>query len=104
MKTKKEMKRRATPRTTRVVRPDSKGRITLGPWAKGVSSYIVHEDEDNRIVLEPQVEIPAREKWLFENPAALDRVRRGLDDAKAGRVQSLGDFAQYADDSDEPDE
>lgn len=46
------------------------------------------------------VEIPAREKWLFENPEAVASVRRGLADAKAGRTQSLGSFAKYAKEDD----
>jgi hypothetical protein len=78
------------------VRPDSKGRITLGKLAEGVSSYIVRADADGRLVLEPYAEIPARERWLFENKAARGQVLRGLADSAAGRVRSLGSFARYA--------
>ena len=46
------------------VRPDSKGRITLSKLTEGISSFNVSKDEDGRILLEPMVEIPAREKWL----------------------------------------
>jgi hypothetical protein len=42
------------------VRPDSKGRIALGAFAKGVSSFRVHKEEGGRVVLEPFVEIPMR--------------------------------------------
>ncbi len=83
------------------VRPDSKGRITLSKLTEGISSFNVSKDEDGRILLEPMVEIPAREKWLFENPEALASIRRGLADAKAGRVKSLGSFAKYATEDDE---
>lgn len=76
------------------LRPDSKGRITLGKLAEGVSSYKVTIGPHGRIVLEPFAEIPARERWLFENPEALRRVRKGLDDAAAGRLTSLGSFAR----------
>lgn len=55
------------------VRPDSKGRIFLGKIAEGVSSYTVITDH-GRIILEPNVEIPAKEKWLWENKTALKQV------------------------------
>ena len=80
------------------VRPDSKGRIALGSLAKGVSSYRLHQDNDGRLILEPYVEIPERERWLYKNPAALAALEAGLRDVAAGRIASLGSFAQYADD------
>jgi hypothetical protein len=80
----------------KVVRPDAKGRIVLGVLAKGVSSFSVTQDKDHRIILEPNVEIPAREKWLFENKSALQSVKQGIKDAVGGRVSSRGSFAKYA--------
>lgn len=80
----------------KTLRPDAKGRIALGHLAEGVSSYIVSQDKHNRIILEPQVEIPANEKWLFENKTSLRKVKKGLDDAAAGRVKSRGSFIKYA--------
>lgn len=57
----------------KIVMPDSKGRITLGHnLTKDVSGgYKLIEIEDGRIILEPYVEIPVHEKWLFENKAVL---------------------------------
>lgn len=43
-------------------------------------------------------EIPARERWLFDNPTALGAVKKGLTQAGAGKTRSLGSFARYADD------
>jgi hypothetical protein len=80
-------------RVTRV-RPDSKGRITLGKLAEGVSSYRVKLEAHGKIILEPYAEIPARERWLFENPETLRRVRTGLAEADAGRTVSLGSFSR----------
>ena len=77
------------------LRPDAKGRITLGKLADGVSSYRARLQKDGKIVLEPFVEIPAEERWLWENKGALESVRRGIADAKAGRVVSLGSFKKY---------
>ncbi len=92
-------KQKFTPVTQ--VRPDSKGRVTLSKLTEGISSYNVSKDEEGRILLEPMVEIPAREKWLFENPEALTSVRRGLADAKAGRFVSRPSYAKYAKEDDE---
>jgi hypothetical protein len=78
------------------LRPDSKGRITLGKLAEGVSSYRARRQAEGKIVLEPFVEIPAEERWLYDNPRALESVRRGLADSKAGRIVSRGSFAKAA--------
>lgn len=80
---------------SKIVRPDAKGRITLGHLADGVSGYILTETEDHKLILEPQVEIPAREKWLFDNETALKSVKRGLQDAAAGRVNKKGSFKNF---------
>ncbi len=83
--------------TDKVLRPDSKGRITLGKLAQGVSSFRVTVDEHQRIVLEPFTEIPVAEKWVFDNPAVRSALARGLADAREGRVAELGSFAEYVD-------
>lgn len=84
--------------TLRMVRPDSKGRITLGRLAEGISGFTVTETEDHKIILEPYAEIPAREKWLFSNTLALGKVKQGLKEAKEGKVSKKGSFAKFADD------
>lgn len=81
-----------------VVRPDSKGRITLGALAKGISSFVISKEDDGRLTLEPYKEIPAREAWLFENSEAIGKVRKGLADVAAGSLRDRGDFSQYAED------
>ena len=85
------------------LRPDAKGRIALGKLAKGISSYRLHQESNGRLILEPYVEIPERERWLYKNPAASASVEAGLRDVAAGRIVSLGSFAQYADDDLEKD-
>lgn len=42
-------------------------------------------------------EIPARERWVWDNPNVLASLRRGIDDLASGRVYDLGSFEQYAD-------
>ena len=77
------------------VRPDAKGRITLGKLAEGVSSYRVKRQKDGKIILEPFMEIPAEERWLWDNKEALESVMKGIEDARAGRTVSLGSFKKY---------
>lgn len=83
---------------TDILRPDAKGRITLGKLAEGVSSFHVSLDKAGRILLEPYAEIPAKEAWLFKNPTALASVQRGLTQSAKGKVHKRGDFSQYIDD------
>ena len=89
-------KDKEAPGTT--VRPDSKGRITLGKLAEGVSSYRVEKQPDQSLVLTPMAEVPAYEKWLWENPKALESVKEGLKESAEGQAKPAGDFSQYADD------
>ncbi len=81
-----------------IVRPDSKGRVSLGKYATGVSSFEVEALEDGSLKLVPRVEIPAREAWLFRNPEALASVRQGLMDAAEGKTVSRGSFADDGED------
>jgi hypothetical protein len=76
------------------LRPDAKGRITLGKLAEGVSSYRATRMKDGKIVLEPFIEIPAEERWLWENKEALASVLEGIEDARAGRVTRMT-FKKY---------
>jgi len=99
---------------THIVRPDAKGRITLGKLAKGVSSFRVSKHKDGWL-LKPYVEVPAlsekeimklpeRERWLYRNPQALAMVLQGIESAKAGKLHYRGSFAKYADDNPDDEE
>ena len=76
------------------LKPDSKGRVTLGKLADGVSSYRARRQKDGKIILEPFVEIPAEERWIYENPDVLAALKQGIADAKAGRVTRMS-FKKY---------
>ena len=82
----------------KIVRPDAKGRVTLGHLADGVSGYTITETKEHKLILEPYVEIPARERWLLNNKTALKKIERGLKDAAAGRLSRKGSFAKFSDD------
>ena len=78
------------------LRVDSKGRICVGKLIDAsVSSFRAFIDADHRIILEPYVEIPYREQWLYENPEALDLVRRGIEESAQGKIESRGSFKHY---------
>ncbi len=73
---------------------DSKKRVSLTKLLppgniRSVRAYT----EGSRIVLEPMVEVPVEEAWLFENRDALKRVLTGL--SQRGKVKR-GSFAKYA--------
>jgi hypothetical protein len=84
----------------RDVRPDSRKRLALGRALEKVDdvSFNVYRDEDGRIVLDPQVMIPASEAWLYRNKKALASIRRGLNEAAEGKTIHLGSFAGFSDD------
>ena len=72
------------------VKPDARNRIVLHrvKVPAGVT-YHLYSNCLGQIVLDPQVSIPASEAWLFNDPEALASVRRGLSDAKRGRVSKV---------------
>jgi hypothetical protein len=80
------------------VRPDSKGRIMLGKIAKGISSFDVQEVEYGVYSLIANVEMPAKERWIYENKAVARSLKKGMKQAKTGEVISRGSFAKHLDD------
>ncbi len=77
------------------LRPDAKGRVTLGKLAEGISSFRATQNIDGSVVLKPYVEIALKDSWLAKNPEALASVKRGIADVAAGRVVSRGSFAKF---------
>jgi hypothetical protein len=75
-------------RSTITKQADSKGRITLGE-AFANRTVLVEQREDEIVVRLARV-IPEREAWLYENTGALDSVRKGLAQARAGKFASRG--------------
>lgn len=94
----------ANKKIVRVLRPDSKGRVGLGSLADGVSSFRASPQLDGAILLEPMIEIPAREKWFFESKTASESVKRGLIESGKNETLSRGSFAKYINESDTKDE
>ena len=91
---------------TKKVQMDNKFRISLGHFLskderERLSSFRVSRQKDGKIVLDPLIELPAREHWIFKNPEALASLLRGIEDAKAGRIVGVDfDFSQFLDEED----
>ena len=87
--------------TNTVVRPDARNRVCLGSFAKDVSGFTISCDGNGVITLEPLYEMPAREKWLYQNKQALESVKKGLKEASESKLVDRGDFTQYLNKEDE---
>jgi hypothetical protein len=79
-----------------VVQSDSQGNIAIETGIKS-KTYRVLTNDLGQILLEPIVDIPERERWLFENPEALEAVKQGLKESAERKGEYIGSFAQYAD-------
>ncbi|MBI4354719.1 MAG: hypothetical protein HY595_05720 [Candidatus Omnitrophica bacterium] len=78
-------------------RVDAKHRVALGKSLSGpIASFRVYRNAHGQIMLDPLILIPAHEAWLFNNRRATDLVRKGLDDARRGRlVKAKEDYSKY---------
>jgi hypothetical protein len=70
---------------------DSKGRVLLGGHFAN-RAVLVEQLSDTEVLVKMARVIPEREAWLYENPAALAAVRKGLAQARAGQVGSGPDL------------
>lgn len=74
----------------KTVRLDAKNRISLGELIpEGTTSFRARIQENGEIVLTPMTEMPLRERWLWENKAAMESVRKGLTQAANGETIAL---------------
>ena len=67
---------------------DHKGRLTLGARFAG-RIVIIREESESVVTIELARVIPEREVWLYENQRALASVRRGLAQARAGKLEPI---------------
>lgn len=75
---------------------DSRRRISLGKAGVAQDTrYEVSISDDGDILLTPLATIPARERYIWENPEVMASIDRGIADIEAGRVVHLGSFAKY---------
>ena len=76
---------------------DSKGRITLShSWiAKPVRSFKIYRNGDGDLLLRPEVSIPAREAWIFQNPEIHKGLQKAIKEAEAGKGEIVDDLDAY---------
>ena len=60
-----------------------------------LSSFRIYRDH-GKIVLEPVVQVPEKDHWIYKDPKALKSLLKGIKDAEEGRLHDLGSFAKYA--------
>ena len=68
---------------------DDRHRITLGELLRNTRRVRIYRNARGELLLQPVVEIPAAEAWLFQNQEALTAVKQGLEDAAKGRVSRV---------------
>lgn len=77
---------------------DSRNRVCLTRFLtdnQQISSFRAYQ-EGSKIVLEPQIEVPAEQGWLYTNQKAKNSVEKGLRDIKAGKIhKSNRDFSEF---------
>lgn len=78
---------------------DTRKRVNLSKLLPSGNIHAVNAyKEGNRIILEPMAEIPVDETWLFESPKALKAVKKGIKEAKEGKLKERQSYARFAED------
>ncbi len=68
---------------------DERNRLTLGAVMRGVKRVRVLQSKQGEVLLQPLIEIPASEIWLWQNEKALRDVLEGFRDAQEGRISKI---------------
>ena len=68
---------------------DERNRITLGEIFKGYKRIRLFKNKRGEVLLQPIVEVPASELWLYRNQEAFESVQRGLKEASEGKITKL---------------
>ena len=80
---------------TEFAQPDSKKRLSFGKALVGGVAYNIYRNTLGQLLLDPVKTVPLSEAWLWENPAALASVKRGLAQAAKGETHNLSDFSKF---------
>ena len=69
---------------------DTRKRVNLSKLLPEGNIHAVNAyKEGNKIILEPMAEIPAYESWIYDNPKVLKAIKKGIKEAKEGKVMSI---------------
>jgi hypothetical protein len=81
---------------------DSKHRITLGGRITGLlgrrmkaEAYQIFVGRNGDILLRPAVSIPSNEAWVYQNPVAIGKLRKGLQEAGEGKNERVDDLESF---------
>ncbi len=58
------------------------------------NTFRIYRD-GSKIVLEPVIEVPEKDHWIYKDPKALASLMKGIKDAEEGKLHDLGSFTQY---------
>jgi hypothetical protein len=75
------------------VTPDNKGRICIfsvlsKEERQNYGSFRMYRDH-GKIILEPVVDVPEKDHWIYKHPKALASLLRGIKDFEEGRISPL---------------
>ena len=68
---------------------DERERISIGKYLKNFKRVRIYQNKAGEILIQPIVEIPASELWLYKNKQASKAVQSGLKDATEGKISKL---------------
>ena len=79
---------------------DSKGRVTISlNWIPNslqpVRSFKIFRNGDGDLLLRPEVSIPAREAWVFQNPKVLASLQKGIKELEGGKGDIVDNLDSY---------
>lgn len=79
---------------------DNKGRITISnDWMpyknQTIRSFKIYRNADGDLLLRPEVTIPAREAWIYENPEVIKSIRKGVKELEQGKGDIVEDLDAY---------
>lgn len=81
---------------------DVKKRILLGEKVHNMiakktklDGFKIFIGDEGDILLRPVVTIPSREAWIYKNPEVMRQIRKGLGEAKQGKIEKIKDIDKF---------
>lgn len=60
-----------------------------------IDSFLIFVSTSGDVLLRPAVNVPAREKWIHENPEAMQLFQQGIQDVIQGKVKTINDLNEF---------
>lgn len=73
-------------------------KLSAGKNIIAAKRYEVLVGKYGDILLRPLVTVPAREAWIYKNPEVIGRIRRGLNEAKEGKIERIENLDEFLED------